>query len=174
MPIAFAASRLTRLTVTGTRSASHLKETPRPFRVVRHQVIRTHVAVVVESQVAVGHKHVVADEASLGAHPHGAEAGSAEPFEEGMGKNVAGTSREEDAVRKIPSPDCVLLDAWPQQVHGRSVAQRLGAERLAATTSTQPLAPGRAGGLLDDTAMLADARGVEELHFKRASRAFRA
>ena len=85
-------------------------DAPRPLREVINELTAGHVPVVVEGQMTVGHEHMIAGEAALGPDPKGTKRGQGEPFEERVGEDVAGSSREKDAVGKIPAPYWVLLD----------------------------------------------------------------
>jgi len=89
-----------------------MEEVPRPLREVINELTAGHVPVVVEGQMTVRHEHMIAGETASGPDPNGTKGGQGEPFEERVGEDVAGSSREENPVGKVPAPYRILLNAW--------------------------------------------------------------
>ncbi|MDW9981013.1 hypothetical protein GOC13_11545 [Sinorhizobium meliloti] len=92
-------------------------------RVVCQESAPKRVAVVVESDYAVGHENMVTGEAFAGDDALGIKSGKGCLAKKHTGENGTRAISEEDAVRQSPAPHRVLFYAGLQRVQGRCTIQ---------------------------------------------------
>lgn len=94
-------------------------------RVVGQKSVPQRVAMVVESDYAVGHEDMVPGEAFTGDDALGIKSGKGCLPQKHSGENGTRAISEEDAVRQSPASNGVFLYAGLQHVHGRRTSKRI-------------------------------------------------